>query len=187
MVPSCVREKISGHSLSLVKFRRLRPVRAASSSAAPLWQVRFQSCAHGSLACVKLLLPLHSFVDLRGVSPLAAASVRGHELCVAMLLEAQSSPNIVDVDGTSPLILSSALGHAGCVGRLLAGHANVAHENAEGESALHAACETGQGEVASLLIEARAPVDILDATPAAPLRSPSALHKAPSPTSRPAS
>ena len=81
-----------------------------------------------------------------------------------MLLEAQSSPNIVDVDGTSPLILSSALGHAGCVGRLLAGHANVAHKNAESESALHAACETGQGEVASLLIEARAPVDILDAT-----------------------
>ncbi|XP_054273689.1 26S proteasome non-ATPase regulatory subunit 10-like [Macrosteles quadrilineatus] len=118
----------------------------------------------GRYDVVRLLVSAGANVNSRNIqghSPLQYAASKGWKDIVKLLLDEGAEVNIEDVRGARPLHRASSIGHLQVV-TLLLGRNNIEIDarDREGNTPLHLSCEEDRGEVARLLIEKGARLDV---------------------------
>jgi ankyrin repeat protein/serine/threonine protein kinase len=98
--------------------------------------------------------------DLVRRTPLHQAAYDGKPVVVALLLEAEARINAVGPDLRTPLLLAVVNGHREVVELLLARRANTGWHDASGCAELHYAAQLRAKDIARLLLENGAEVDI---------------------------
>ena len=113
---------------------------------------------------VRMLLAAKAEVDaaLRdGGTPLLAAAYKGHDACVAALLQHGAYVDAARADGLTPLCQASKAGHTRCVELLLEGGANVEAAGAVyGTTSLLMASKGGHKHIVELLLRHRADTEV---------------------------
>ena len=93
--------------------------------------------------------------NIGGFTPLSAASLRGHDKCIELLLKAGADVNRIDMWGFTPLIAASRGGHFQCVEALLQAGAYVNFVSRRGaKTALMVASWGGHYRCSQILIKA---------------------------------
>ena len=149
----------SGH-IVLEEGARAAPSPASSmpqSAKVPSSAEQLQAAAASGDAAL-LAASLAAVGDEMSASNLAlcAASRRGHDECVALLLAHGAAPDAIVADGSTALHLACRRGHAGVARRLLVARAVPDLAPRGGSTPLHAACWAGHDEIARLLASSRA-------------------------------
>jgi ankyrin len=103
----------------------------------------------------------------RGITPIQWAAQEGNTSAICVLINAGADPNTAGDDGSTPLGVASASGYLDTVRELLRNGASTAEQF--GESALLSACAFGRTEVAQLLIDYGALINIRDGVGNTPL------------------
>jgi ankyrin repeat protein len=121
------------------------------------------SASRGKAAAVeKLLVDLHADVSARDRvqrTPLAVASMEGHDEAVSLLCEAGSHLSARDSYGFAPQHLACRQNHLAVMRILLVSDADVDLLTTQGESCLYMACEAGFEAIADELIRYGANLD----------------------------
>ena len=95
----------------------------------------------------------------KGVTPISAASYKGHIAIMQMLLDKGADVNKHNLSGSSALIQASHFGHAEAVTLLLDHNAMADFANTKGTTALMRASQEGHEEISKLLLAARVDVN----------------------------
>lgn len=120
----------------------------------------------GSLDCVKLLVARGAQVNVKnaqGHSPIQYACSKGHKDVLEFLLTSKADPNVGDFRQDTPLHRLASLGRVEILKMLLDWPGltlNLDAQNKEGNTPLHIAAEDDQNQVAMMLVEKGARVDV---------------------------
>jgi len=98
------------------------------------------------------------------MTPLIAASLNGHAVCVVKLLQAGASVERTDRRGMNAVMAASLLGNHHCAHLLLQAGANVNATNHQGATALMASAEAGDRATTHALLEAKADLALKDSS-----------------------
>ena len=135
-----------------------------------------RACSHGHLAVVQLLLEAGADKDWTGevahgrtLTPLAAASFRGFQEIVRVLLAARADANKVDSRSLTPLMLVPANGDSEIARILLEAKADMSKQCHRGATALHFASIKGCEDIVHVLLEAEADANLTDTRGRTPL------------------
>ena len=108
--------------------------------------------------------------NIGGLTPLSAASIKGHDECVKHLIKAGADVNKMDKWDLTPVIAASRGGHTQCAEALIQVGADVnTLSEVFRESALRMALAGGHHQCALILIEAEADVNHKDVRHKTPL------------------
>ena len=108
--------------------------------------------------------------NIGGFTPLSAASSRGHDKCIELLLSAGADVNRIDIWGFTPLIAASRGGHFQCVETLIKAGGRVNLVSGHGaKTALMVASWGGHQRCTQILIKAGADVNQSDRNRKTPL------------------
>lgn len=109
--------------------------------------------------------------DCTGSTPLHYAAREGQENTASMLIQAGASLAARDADGCMPLHGAASTGHVGTMRLLLHARSDVCALDHKGNTVLHLAAERawGSDEAGRLLLDARAEVNLKNATGYTPL------------------
>ena len=123
---------------------------------------------------VRLLLKANASPNLQSknihsITPLYAASGKGHADVVSLLLKANADPNIQANDGATPLIIASQRGHYNVVSLLLENNADPNHQAGDGGTPLYTASDEGHTGIVDLLLKANAKPNNQDKSGKTPL------------------
>eukprot|EP00439_Symbiodinium_sp_Y106_P013210 s613_g1.t3 len=100
-------------------------------------------------------------MDERSSSALCTASLLGHSIVIALLLEARADVDMIGDHGASPLMWAAVHRHVAVTRQLLQARAgvDVESERGQGATALLVAAEKGHADIAEVLLEAGADPD----------------------------
>ena len=111
----------------------------------------------GHCECLKLLIEnIGIDVNLKdkfGFTSLARCSMKGHHLCVSVLIEHGADVNIMNITNGTALHEAARLGHFLCCSLLIANGALINVQALDQSTPLHLATENGHVECMSLLID----------------------------------
>eukprot|EP00295_Goniomonas_pacifica_P008238 CAMPEP_0175838918 /NCGR_PEP_ID=MMETSP0107_2-20121207/18521_1 /TAXON_ID=195067 ORGANISM="Goniomonas pacifica, Strain CCMP1869" /NCGR_SAMPLE_ID=MMETSP0107_2 /ASSEMBLY_ACC=CAM_ASM_000203 /LENGTH=544 /DNA_ID=CAMNT_0017152589 /DNA_START=6 /DNA_END=1640 /DNA_ORIENTATION=+ len=178
-----VRSSVAGDDASVLRLihSRADPNSIDGSGCNPLFAAAF--CGH--YACVEVLLVAGASpdsvgparlpdalarasrlenVDPKDMTPLIAASLNGHAVCVVKLLQAGASVERTDRRGMNAVMAASLLGNHHCAHLLLQAGANVNATNHQGATALMASAEAGDRATTHALLEAKADLALKDSS-----------------------
>ncbi|CAE7239871.1 warA, partial [Symbiodinium sp. CCMP2456] len=94
-------------------------------------------------------------IDERSSSALCTASLLGHSIVIALLLEARADVDMIGDHGASPLMWAAVHRHVAVTRQLLQARAgvDVESERGQGATALLVAAEKGHADIAEVLLE----------------------------------
>ena len=110
----------------------------------------------GKKVVIKELLAHKSEINHAGWNPLIYVAYGGYTDIVRLLVIHGADVNLVSENGTSALMMATREGHFATVLLLLEFRANVDQKNDSGATALGWALDTGNSDIAELLIKAGA-------------------------------
>lgn len=100
-----------------------------------------------------------NLISKKGVTPISAASYKGHMEIMKMLIAHGADVNKLNTSGSTALIQASHFGHSNAVTLLLDHQALADFANGKGTTALMRASQEGHVDISKLLIAARADVN----------------------------